>query len=90
MLFDDEGNLLVGLAPDHTLSGAILLFDFDDLSLTPLVSNIGSPTGLAYIAPVPEPASWLLAALGAAAVAAIGRRRRRARDGDRIRPRESR
>lgn len=75
LLFDQNGNLLIGLAPDHNLNGAILRYDFGNQSLTTLVSNIGSPTGLAFITPVPEPASWMLAVIGGAVLAAVSRRR---------------
>ncbi|MGD9721696.1 MAG: hypothetical protein AB7O59_05585 [Pirellulales bacterium] len=50
LLYDHDGNVLVGASPDHNLNGAVLKFDIDDGSpLGTLISNIGSPSGLAFI-----------------------------------------
>lgn len=63
--FDRDGNLLIGVSPDHNLNGAIVKFDFGNSQLTTLVSNIGTPTGLALIGQVPEPSTIVLAIVGA-------------------------
>ncbi|HEX3728132.1 MAG TPA: hypothetical protein VHV08_17895, partial [Pirellulales bacterium] len=50
LLLDTDGNLLVGLSPDHVGDGAIEKYDIDDFSYmgTP-ISNIGSTAGMALI-----------------------------------------
>jgi hypothetical protein len=49
MIYDTDGNLLIGVSPDHNLNGAIFKYDFDTEDLDMLISNIGSPTGLGLI-----------------------------------------
>jgi hypothetical protein len=49
MLYDTDGNLLIGVSPDHNLNGAIFKYDFVTEDLDMLVSGIGSPTGLGLI-----------------------------------------
>ncbi len=47
MLLDRDGNLLVGLSPDHNLDGAVEKFNIDNGALMEtLVTGIGTPTGL--------------------------------------------
>ena len=56
MLLDRDGNLLVGLSPDHNLDGAVEKFNIDNGALMEtLVTGIGTPTGLGLVpASVPE------------------------------------
>jgi len=49
ILLDHDGNLLIGLSPDHNFNGAIQKYDFTTQALTTLISNIGTPTGLAFV-----------------------------------------
>jgi len=50
MAVDPDGNLLVGVSPDHNLNGAIQKYDIDTgASLGTLVSSIGTPTGIAFV-----------------------------------------
>ena len=50
LLYDHDGNLLVGLAPDHTGTGAVEKFNINSGAyMSTLVSGIGAPTGLAFI-----------------------------------------
>ena len=50
MLFDRDGNLLVGLSADHTLDGAVEKFNIDNGALMgTLITGIGTPTGLGFI-----------------------------------------
>jgi hypothetical protein len=50
LMYDHDGNLLVGLSPDHNGNGAVQKYDIDDGAyIDTLVSSIGSPTGLAFI-----------------------------------------
>ncbi len=52
LLFDDDGSLLIGVSPDHNGNGAVERFNFSTSELTTLVTNLGTPSGLAHIAPV--------------------------------------
>jgi hypothetical protein len=50
LLYDHDGNLLVGLAPDHTGTGAVEKVNIGSGAyMSTLVSGIGAPTGLAFI-----------------------------------------
>ncbi len=50
MLLDRDGNLLVGLSPDHNLDGAVEKFNIDNGALMEtLVTGIGTPTGLGLV-----------------------------------------
>src|SRR5690606_18552159 len=56
LAFAANGDLLVGLSPDHNLNGAIQRYDADTGAfIETLVSGIGTPTGIAFL-PVDEPA----------------------------------
>jgi autotransporter-associated beta strand protein len=49
LLLDTDGNLLVGLSPDHNGNGAVEKFDITTKQLlSTVVSSIGSPAGLAF------------------------------------------
>ena len=52
LLLDHDGNLLIGLSPDHNGNGAVEKYNVTTHALTTLISNIGTPTGLAYISPI--------------------------------------
>jgi hypothetical protein len=53
LLIDLEGQLLVGLSPDHNRNGAVQKYDLvSGAFLGTLVSNIGTPSGLALIPPI--------------------------------------
>ncbi len=51
MIYDHDGNVLVGASPDHNNNGAVLKFDINTgLQMGgPLVSGLGLPTGLAFV-----------------------------------------
>ncbi len=49
LAYDENGNLLIGVSPDHNLNGAVLKYDFGTQDLATLISNIGTPTGLGLI-----------------------------------------
>ena len=49
MMYDHDGNLLIGVSPDHSGDGAIEKYDFTAHTLTTLKSNLGTPSGLAFI-----------------------------------------
>ncbi len=52
MIYDHDGNVLVGASPDHNNNGAVLKFNVTTgLQMGgPLVSGLGLPTGLAFVA----------------------------------------
>jgi len=55
LLLDTDGNLLVGLSPDHNGNGAVLKFNINTGALmSTLASGIGSPSGLALAPVVPQ------------------------------------
>ena len=48
--YDENGDLLVGLSPDHNLNGAIQKYDPDSGAfIQTLVSGIGTPTGIGFV-----------------------------------------
>ena len=51
MIYDHDGNVLVGASPDHNNNGAVLKFNVTTgLQMGgPLVSGLGLPTGLAFV-----------------------------------------
>ena len=50
LLLDQDGNLLVGVSPDHDGNGAVQEYNINTGALiTTLVSGIGTPAGLAYV-----------------------------------------
>ncbi len=50
LAYDQSGDLLVGLSPDHNLNGAIQRYNPDTGAfIETLVSNIGTPTGIAFL-----------------------------------------
>ncbi len=50
LVYDESGNLLVGLSPDHNLNGAIQQYDAGTGAfIQTLVSNIGTPTGIGFV-----------------------------------------
>ncbi len=52
LLLDRDGNLLVGLSPDHSGDGAVEEFDMADQQLiSTVISSIGTPAGLAFVPP---------------------------------------
>ncbi|MGO9112756.1 MAG: hypothetical protein ACLP9L_26275 [Thermoguttaceae bacterium] len=52
LLLDQNGNLLVGLSPDHNGNGAVEKFDMADQQLiSTVISSIGTPAGLALVPP---------------------------------------
>jgi len=56
LAFAENGDLLVGLSPDHNLNGAIQRYNpTTGAFIETLVSGIGTPTGIAFL-PVDEPA----------------------------------
>ncbi len=55
LAFAENGDLLVGLSPDHNLNGAIQRYNpTTGAFIETLVSGIGTPTGIAFL-PVDEP-----------------------------------
>ncbi len=55
LLLDTDGNLLVGLSPDHNGNGAVLKFNINTGALmSTLASGIGTPSGLALAPVLPE------------------------------------
>ena len=52
MIYDHDGNVLVGASPDHNNNGAVLKFNVTTgLQMGgPLVSGLGLPTGMAFVA----------------------------------------
>jgi hypothetical protein len=51
MIYDHDGNVLVGASPDHNNNGAVLKFNINTgLQMGgPLLSGLGLPTGLAFV-----------------------------------------
>jgi hypothetical protein len=51
MIYDHDGNVLVGVSPDHNNNGAVLKVDINTgLQIGgPLISGLGLPTGLAFV-----------------------------------------
>ena len=50
MKIDSDGNLLVGLSPDHNLNGAIQKYNLTTGAyIETLISGIGTPTGLGFL-----------------------------------------
>jgi hypothetical protein len=73
---DGDTLLVVVTGPDHNHTGQIQRFNLATGEyVETLIDGLGSPTALAFIAPVPEPSSYLLAAIGAAGAACISLRR---------------
>ncbi len=62
LLYDHDGNLLVGMSPDDFADGAIEKFNISNGAyIGTIVPNIASPSAMAFI---PEPSAWILAVLG--------------------------
>ena len=58
LAYDQNGDLLVGLSPDHNLNGAIQRYNpLSGAFIETLVSNIGTPTGIAFTPAATEPAT---------------------------------
>ena len=54
MIYGDDGNLLIGVSPDHNQNGAVLNYNSTTGAyIDTLVTGIGTPAGLALSPPVP-------------------------------------
>lgn len=78
LVLDGASLLVVVSGPDHEHSGQIQRYDLGTGAyIETIIDGLGAPTGLAFVPPVPEPSTWVLAILGAGGVAFASRRRLR-------------